>query len=158
MTQRFTRDNLPTKGWAQYRVVNTTTETMCRIDGPFIVENFDGITYCDNGFLAHNREHDFPYAVPHSAVLPEEMTYRVPVYVAVGDRTDMEKVGSIYSRREIENPPPEVVHAAIDYALRNGLDHTDDTGESPVYIRVGENGDAEQVATITADINVKAEP
>lgn len=147
MTRYFSRDNLPTDGWTQHRV--PTSATLYRVNGPFIVEDIDGITYCADGYLAHHPATGIPYAVPRNEVLPNTPTPSVPVYLAIGDEP-LDRVGEFVGQREqISN---EVVTEFLEAAIRNTVDEAEPgpgTVEVPVYSRVGEQGEPIQIGTVT---------
>lgn len=148
MMQHFTRDNLPTTGWGRYRV--RASAVLYRVDGPFLVEHFDGVTYCADGYLAYRPDMDYTYAIPQSDVTPDvASTTFVPVYLAIGDEP-LDRVGEFVGQREpISN---EVVTEFLEAAIRNTVDEAEPgpgTVEVPVYSRVGEHGEPIQIGTVT---------
>src|SRR5690625_2982421 len=144
--KHFTRDNLPTDGWAQHRV--PTSATLYRVNGPFIVEGIDGITYCADGYLAHHPATGIPYAVPRNEVLPNTPAPSVPVYLAIGDEP-LQKVGAFVGEDEpISN---ETTTKFFKAAIRNTVDEVEPgpgTIEVPVDSRPGEHGEQIQIGTV----------
>lgn len=58
--QKFTKDNLPTEGWTEYKKKGNTP--MMPIDGEFEVETQEGTLVCRDGFLAIDAA-GWPYPI-----------------------------------------------------------------------------------------------
>lgn len=107
MTQHFTRDNLPTDGWVQYR--KTAITPMVRINGPFTVETREGPLDCEDGYLACPDDGwPYPVAADYHAANYEPVddeageesgeavgVVELPVYVSVGEHGEAQKVGTV---------------------------------------------------------------
>jgi len=77
-TKPFTKDNLPTHGWTLWEKTGVTE--MLRVHGKFSVETSEGLTHCENGWLAKDAEGN-PYPIAASV---QSESY-VPVHGMVED-------------------------------------------------------------------------